>query len=120
MARIISQELDPNDKLNNLLAGDNVENKKRNVDGTIEDVKRDSIMEEAYSDVIKNEGFQREATAIYKTEGKRDFDKTGPGSLDDLFDKYLFNSDLYKNLSLEKTARTQTLASITWLELDIL
>lgn len=118
MARIISQELDPNDKLDNLLAGDNVENKRQKLDGTVEDVKRDSIMEDAYSAVIKNENFQKEAAAIYKAEGGRYFDKTGPGSLDDLFDKYLKQTELYKDLEVQKKTELDLLVLSTGLSLS--
>ena len=120
MAIVLSQELDPTDKLKNLLDGDNVENKRRKADGTVEDIKRNSIMEEAYDAVIKNEDFQKEAAAIYKADGKRNFDKTGPGSLDELFDKYLRLTNLYKDLELDKRTDLDFTKGLTSLELNVL
>jgi hypothetical protein len=120
MAIVLSQELDPNDKLKNLLDGDNVENKRRRADGTVEDIKRNSIMEEAYDAVIKDENFQNEAVAIYKTDGGRKFDKTGDGSLDNLFDTYLHKTDIYKNLESQKKTDLDLLVLSTGLELSML
>jgi len=69
MAKLLSQELDPGEKLKNLLAGDNVDSKKKQQDGTIEEAKRDAILEQAFDDIIRNQEFQNKAAAIYKTEG---------------------------------------------------
>lgn len=123
MARIISQELDPNDKLDNLLAGDNVDNQKKKADGKLEEVKWDSIMEEAYSAIIKNKDFQNEVLAA-KGTGNWVFDGTWPdgkgSKLDDIFDKYLLKSDLYKNLETQKTDELTRLKDLTKLSLDVL
>ncbi len=120
MAKLLSQELDPGEKLKNLLAGDNVDSKKKQQDGTIEEAKRDAILEQAFDDIIKNQEFQNKAAAIYKTEGWRKFDKTGPGSLDALFDEYLFETPLYKNLETEKKTELDLLVLSTGLELSVL
>ena len=81
MAKILSQEIDPNEKLDNLLKWDNVVDK-----ADLKDVKWNLIVEKAFDDIMKNPAFQEEILAIYKKEGK--WDLSNKSSLDQKLNEY--------------------------------